>query len=141
MTDKNLPRRKTRAEDIPVVQVFRTNVRALLDAAQAGGHPITQLGLAKLAGIAPRTFTHQLSLDANSQSAPTLRTLQAVAKAFGIEPWQLLVEDFPAEVALSPQIQRTVRETITRYLGAAPESRSAVDETAKLLPQRKVKTS
>jgi hypothetical protein len=116
--------------------VFRTNVRALLEAAKDGGSPVSQEKIADMGAVPLRTLTHQLSIDARGISAPTLRLVQAIADAFGIKPWMLLVEDLPAEIALNPHIRRTVQETMARYFGALPESRSALDEPAKLLPQR-----
>lgn len=130
------PPRKRPAEDIPVVKIFRANVRVLLEAAQRGEKAISQEAIAAKAGVALRTLAHQLSQDAQGISAPTLRLVQAIADAFNIKPWLLLVDDFPAEIALNPQLQRSIQETIARYLGAVPESRSALDEPAKFLPQR-----
>jgi transcriptional regulator with XRE-family HTH domain len=133
---KKLPRRKVAAELIPAVQLFRANVRILLERAKDGEKSATQAAIAEKSGIPLRTLTHQLSLEPGGASAPTLRTVQAVADALRMPPWLLLHEDFPSVIALDPHVQRQIQKTLKLYFGAVPESRSAVDATAELLPQR-----
>jgi transcriptional regulator with XRE-family HTH domain len=111
-------------------------VRVLLSAAKDSGQQISQKIIAKAAGISPRTLAHHLSIDAEDKSAPTLRTVQAVANAFGLEPWLLLTEDLSAEIALSPHMRETVQQTISLYLDAPPEAKEAIDKMAHLLPRR-----
>ncbi len=107
-----------------------------MDAAKTGGQEISQEIIAEAAGISLRTLAHHLSLNADSMSCPTLRTVQAVADAFGVDPWLLLNEDLPAELALAPKVMETVQQTISRYLRAPTEAREVIDKTVHLLPRR-----
>jgi hypothetical protein len=134
MPKRALPARKTVAADIPAVGIFRRNVRALMDAAKDSGQEISQEIIARAAGISPRTLAHHLSIDAADKSCPTLRTVQAVAEAFGMKPWSLLMDDLPAELLLSPTMRDTVHKTISRYLKAPESARKIVDQTVHLFP-------
>lgn len=133
MTKKREPaRRKQDAAGIPAVQIFANNLKVLLDQGAKLEGGLTQEQLAKSMGISLRTLGYLLQ----AQSAPTLRTVALAAAAFGLEPWQLLIEDFPADVALNPKLRQRVLDTIKRYLEAPAEARGALDEPAKLLPRR-----
>jgi transcriptional regulator with XRE-family HTH domain len=136
MTKRDLPDRKTPADGIPAVGIFRRNVRALMDAAKESGQEISQEIIADAAGISLRTLAHHLSVAAEDKSSPTLRTVQAVSDAFGLSPWLLLTEDLPAELVLSPHVRKTVQHTISRYLKAPQEAREVIDKTVHLLPRR-----
>jgi hypothetical protein len=101
-----------------LAQVVASNVEALVDLAQRSGRPIHKLPR----GFALRTLAHARS----AQHSMTLRTLGRVATAFGLEPWQLLIPDLPAELALDRRLAQTVRD----YLKAHDTGRQAIETVA-----------
>lgn len=130
MRKKELARRKPPLEEVAAVKQFRTNVRACL-AVATNGHKVTQEEIAKRAGLSLRALGYQLSGEA--KNAPTLRTLQGLANAFGLEPWQLLLPDLPTALILNPATRAKVRTTIQRYLSADDSDRDLVDKVASKL--------
>lgn len=67
----------------PILTV-RDNVRALM---RARGW--TQVDVAGHSGVAQRTVSDLLGYGERTDKAPTLRTIAALARAFGIPAWQL----------------------------------------------------
>lgn len=131
MASKKSTRRKPPAEDLVSVKVFRQNVKALLEAAQTSapvGQRVTQQGIADMAGISLRSLTNQI----NGSHAPTLLTVELIAKAFDIELWQLFVPDFPAELALNPELRQKAKETVKRYLQSPKQIRDLFEGIADL---------
>lgn len=131
MASRKIPRRKPLAEDLASVKVFRQNVKALLEAAKTSapvGQRVTQQAIADMAGISLRSFTNQL----NGANAPTLVTVELIAKAFDMETWQLFVPDFPAALALNPELRHKAKETVKRYLQSSKEIRALFEGIAAL---------
>jgi transcriptional regulator with XRE-family HTH domain len=122
------------AGTLPVVRTFCANVRALLIEAQEMKSELTQARLAKEAKISLRTLAEYVS--GSPQYAPNLRVVHDIANAMGVEAWQLLFPDFPAQLVLNPSIRGKVHQTIERYLHALPAARAAMDDMAAVLPQR-----
>lgn len=81
----------------PVEKVLAANVRALMKA-----HAWTQAKLAKAAGIDQTTISRILAAKHKVQ----LDTLGAIAHAFDIEPYQLLIHGLNPK---HPQILRSLR--------------------------------
>jgi len=131
MPRKALPRPKEAAEDLDTVKIFRENLRHLVKAAQNGDPPdrrITQEGFAQAAGMSLRALANHISESNDRAYAVTLRTVERVAKGFGIEPWMLLVKDFPSEITLNDELRKQTREHVQRYLHASPAVRAGLAE-------------
>lgn len=131
MSSKKTTRRKPLVEDQALVQVFARNVTALLAAAQAAspaGQRLTQQAVADMAGIALRSLRNAL----DGANASTLLTVGQIAKAFDIEPWQLLVPEFSAELALSPELRQKAKEIVKRYLQSPHQVRALFEGIAAL---------
>lgn len=122
------------AKELQVVRDFRANVRTLLIEAKKMEPSLTQAKVAKKAGMSVRSLAGHIRED--SESVPSLRTIHDIAQAMGVEPWQLLFPDFPAQIALNPSVRSEVRNTIQRYLNAEPAARPTMDNVASILPQR-----
>lgn len=101
-----------------LAEVVASNVEALVDLAQASGRPIHKLPR----GFSLRTLAHARG----ANHSMTLRTLGRIAAAFGLEPWQLLIPDLPAELALDRRLAQTVRD----YLTAHKTGRTAIETVA-----------
>lgn len=131
MSSKKTTRRKPPVEDLASVRIFSRNVKALLEAAKTSapaGERVTQQGIADMAGIALRSLRNQI----DGTHAPTLLTVELIAKAFGIEPWQLFVPDFPAELALNPELRQKAKDTVKRYLQSPKQIRDLFEGIAAL---------
>ena len=94
------------------------NVQALVELATSSGRAIHKLPR----GFSLRTLAHARG----ATHSMTLRTLQKLATAFGLEAWQLLLPDLSAEVVLDRRLAQTVRD----YLKAPPAGREAVEKVA-----------
>lgn len=79
--------------------VVAANVRSL-----KGAESATQLG--KRSGLGRRTVDRLLESD----NAATLDTIEALAQAFGVEPWQLLLKSYQKPVVIT---ERPRKETPT----------------------------
>lgn len=131
MAKRKTTRRKPPVEDLVSVRIFRQNVKALLEAAKTSapvGQRITQQAVADMAGISLRSLRNQL----DGSNAPTLLTVELIAKAFDIELWQLFVPDFPAELALNPELRQKAKETVKRYLQSPKQIRDLFEGIADL---------
>jgi hypothetical protein len=102
-----------------LAEVVASNVQALVDLAQSSGRPIHKLPR----GFSLRTLAHAR----DAQHSMTLRTLGRIATAFGLEPWQLLIPDLPAELALDRRLAQTVRDYLT---APTKEARQAIETVA-----------
>lgn len=131
MAKKKTTRRKPPVETLVSVRIFGQNVKALLEAAKTSapiGQRITQQAIADMAGISLRSLRNQL----DGSNAPTLLTVELIAKAFDIELWQLFVPDFPAELALNPELRQKAKETVKRYLQSPKQIRDLFEGIADL---------
>ena len=104
--------------------VVAENVKTLVDLAQREGRPIHRLPR----GFSLRTLAHARG----ATHSMTLRTLQRLAAAFGLEPWQLLLPDLPAELALDKRLAQTVRA----YIAANAGGQKAIEAVAASVPKR-----
>lgn len=101
-----------------LAHLVASNVQALVEIAKTSGRPIHKLPR----GFSLRTLAHAR----DGEHSMTLRTLQKIATAFGLEPWQLLIPDLPAELALDKRLAQTVRD----YLKAHPAGKEAIEKVA-----------
>lgn len=101
-----------------LAETVARNVQALVELATASGRAIHKLPR----GFSLRTLAHARE----AEHSMTLRTLQKLAAAFGLEPWQLLIPDLPAELALDKRLAQTIRD----YLTAHPAGKEAIEKVA-----------
>jgi transcriptional regulator with XRE-family HTH domain len=78
-------------------------------------HGWSYRALAARCGVSPRQIGNIL----NEDSSCTTETADAIASAFGLEGWHLLLPDLPAELVDSPTIGRLVRA----FIGADADGR------------------
>jgi transcriptional regulator with XRE-family HTH domain len=76
----------------PARDILAANIERLREATGRGKR-LPQSFLAKAGGPSQSTVGRWL----NQRTAPTLRTIDAAAAYFGLEPWQLLIEDLDIE--------------------------------------------
>lgn len=102
--------------------VIRDNVRRLM---LAHGK-MSQRELAKLAGIAQSSVSYITTYEDEHDRHPTSATIEAVARAFNVEPWQLMIPDVPLEVLQS----RRLGKLLADYSASSDEGRKAVERVA-----------
>ena len=66
----------------------------------------TQTALAKKAGISQRTISN--ICDPNSPHSPKLDSVDAVARAYRLEVWHLLIPDAPLDLLINKRIEKVV---------------------------------
>lgn len=107
------------------VKQKRPQVRAILSAnlrALKERRDWTQTELANKAKISQRYVSSVL----NQEQAPTTEIVDALASAFGLPGWVLLIPDIPIELLDSPDIPLLLQH----YLGAGPDGRGLLDKLA-----------
>lgn len=113
-------------EDSVAAEVFRANVSALMS--QARQVEVRREDIAAKARISLRSLGYQLQ----GKHSPTLRTIEAVASAFGLQPWQLLLPGLSVDLLLD----KSVAHTLGAYLSASAPERHAIDKVVDLLEHR-----
>jgi len=73
-------------KSLSIGQVLRANLGRLMDDATP---PITQVAVSKVSGLPQRT----ISRIKRGEVSPRLSSIDALAKAFGLLPWRLLIPD------------------------------------------------
>ena len=86
----------------------------------------------KLTSLAKSFTPKTLNNLAKKRHKPTLKTLQCVAEAFHLEPWQLLVPGFHVEMLLDPQVPKLVRA----YADADDNGRAAISAVVAISSKR-----
>lgn len=101
---------------IPTIdQVLSANLERLMDKVEPR---ITQVAVSKASGIPQRT----ISRIKNGEVSPTLNSIDGLAKAFGLLPWQLLVPDMdPKNPPLLRSATQEEKELYARILAAAQQ--------------------
>ncbi len=84
---------------------------------------MSQRELAKEAGISQSAVGFLLRYSDMNDRHPTTSTVEAIAKAFSIRAWQLMIPDAPLELLLSQQLEKHTMD----YMQVGPEGREAVD--------------
>jgi hypothetical protein len=138
---KAMPKRKIPSDEIPSVITFRANVKALREGARRrDGRLVSLEEIAKEANISKRTLMYQLAQNPDDGgNAPTLRTVHAVAKRFGLQDWQVLLPDLVADLLLNPQISEKLGRVVQRYQRTTDETRAGIDLLAPNWPERNSK--
>lgn len=97
-------------------ETLAKNLRWLLDK-----HGWSERSLAKRSKVAQKTVNNIL----NEVSSPTLDKLEAIAAAFGLTSWQLIMPSLPKELLDSPCIPRILE----RYASLDDDGREYIDRT------------
>lgn len=84
--------------------------------------------LAKKAGVAQKTINNML----NQKHSPKLETVEAVAHAFGLEGWHLIMPNLPSELIES----QTIAQLYENYRAASAKGRELID----LIAEREAST-
>lgn len=84
--------------------------------------------VAKRGGLSQRNVGNVVTYGTSHATSPTVRTVDGLAKAFGIAPWLLFVPGIPLELLQSTQLQ----ELIEKYIATAELGRRNIDRVADL---------
>lgn len=100
---------------LSIGQVLSANLGRLMDDATP---PITQVAVSKVSGLPQRT----ISRIKRGEVTPRLNSIDALAKAFGLLPWQLLVPDLePSNPPFLRSANPDEKALYERLLAAAKE--------------------
>lgn len=83
---------------------------------------LSEAALAKRSGIAQKTINNIR----NGISAPTLDTIEALAAAFNLSGWHIIMPGLPEELIAGKSIERLCRA----YVAASEKGRSYIDHVA-----------
>ena len=98
--------------------VLSTNLKALM---QASEDLRSQAALGKKCGIDQRTVGRIL----NEEHSPQLKQIEAIANAFGLLPWQLLVPDLDPKnppVCKHTRVEKGLYDKLRRLVDELPPS-------------------
>lgn len=85
-------------------------------------HQLSCAALAKRSGVSAKTINNMT----NTRYNVTLDSVDAVARAFGLSGWHLIMPNLPADLIES----RSLENLVTRYAGLPAEGRDQVERTA-----------
>lgn len=77
----------------------------------------SQAKLAKRAGVSQRAVGDLLTYGQSHEKAPTIRTVSALASAYGVAEWLLMLPDMPVELLSNHRVS-----TLIQNFAEAPES-------------------
>lgn len=97
-------------------QTLARNVRHLME-----GHGHSAYDLARISGVSQRTVLNIINADTDAR----LDTVDAIAEAYGLAGWHLIIPTLPADLIDSPAISKMVGY----YAKMPPEDRSYIDTT------------
>ncbi|HET6631553.1 MAG TPA: helix-turn-helix transcriptional regulator [Rhodanobacteraceae bacterium] len=100
---------------------IRDNVRRLMN-----DRGMSQRALAKAAGVSQSSVGYLLRYRDINDRHPTTSTIEAIAGAFGVQTWQLLIPEMPLELLTSPRMAAL----LLNYKDAAPEGRANLERIA-----------
>ena len=101
----------------PVVTIA-DNVRRFM---QARGD--SQAALAQRAGVSQRAIGDLMTYGRGHFKNPTVRTVDAIAAAYSVAPWALLLPNFPSD----PAVLQSVSTLLGNYLDLETGDRETVD--------------
>lgn len=99
------------------MQTVADNLRGLMVLRQW-----SEYDLAKASGVAQKTINNIL----NMRSACTIDTAAALADAFNLSGWQLLLPNLPGQVTASPTLSKLVAD----WLHASTDGRELISKVA-----------
>jgi transcriptional regulator with XRE-family HTH domain len=95
----------------PAVEILARNLNALME-----WRGTANRRLATACGIGEGSIQRIR----RGQAAATLTTIEAIAKHFGFEPWQLLIEDFdprqPPHITMPSSAERELYERFRKFI-------------------------
>lgn len=84
-------------QGVDEIEIFADNPRCLMEQACKDGHSIgTKLGLSKASGVSRAQIIAYLDQRTDQRQAPGVDTVGRIARAFGMQAWQLLVPGISA---------------------------------------------
>lgn len=86
---------------------------------------VSREDLTKRSGLSRRTLDNLRT----GNFACTLRTVEGLAKAFGVEPWEVMLPDLPAELVFNGRLRRVVNS----YIRASADGQRTVEQVAELV--------
>lgn len=86
----------------------------------------TQTSVAKRGKISQRAVGYLVTYGATHSTAPTLRTVDGVARAFDVPAWMLFIPDLPIELLRGQDLEHLVGS----YQAASPAGRSTINRIA-----------
>lgn len=86
----------------------------------------SQKKLAEVSGVAQKTISNMLNAGKPGIGASTLDKVEAVAKAFGLEGWHLLMPNLPDDIVDCKSLSQLVSD----FLEAPPEGQTTISHTA-----------
>lgn len=97
------------------------NVRRLMTDAE-----LSQEGLAKRAGISQRAVGYLVNYKDAQDRHPTTQTIAAIALAFDLQVWQLMMPNLPFELVRSKRLAKLIEN----YVDAPESGRAQVERIA-----------
>lgn len=94
--------------------IVAENIRRLLRLGGSVGLPSTQAELARRSGVAQTSISNWL--DDSRAVSPTIDKLEAVARVYGLEAWQLMMREVTDDLALAGHLKKLV--TVYPKIGA-----------------------
>lgn len=110
--------------ELTVRAIVAENIRRLLRLGGSVGLPSSQAELARRSGVAQTSISNWL--DDTRAVSPTIDKLEAVARVYGLEAWQLMMRGVTDDLALAGHLKKLV----TVYPKIAPHAREYIDRVA-----------
>lgn len=85
-----------------------------------------QRELAARAGISQRSVGYLINYKDGQDHHPTTQTVEAIAGAFGVDPWQLMIPNLPLELVRSKRFGKLIEN----YRDAPDSGRATVERIA-----------
>ena len=110
--------------ELTVRAIVAENIRRLLRLGGSIGLPSTQAELARRSGVAQTSISNWL--DDSRAVSPTIDKLEAVARVYGLEAWQLMMRGVTDDLALAGHLKKLV----TVYPKIGPHAREYIERVA-----------
>ena len=101
--------------------VLAENVRRLMDASGD-----SQVKVAKRGGLSQRNVGNVVTYGTTHTTSPTVRTVDGLAKAFGVAPWILFVPEIPLDLLQSGRLDGLM----ANYVRCPESGRANIERTA-----------
>ena len=110
--------------ELTVRAIVAENIRRLLRLGGSVGLPSSQAELARRSGVAQTSISNWL--DDTRAVSPTIDKLEAVARVYGLEAWQLMMRGVTDDLALAGHLKKLV----TVYPKIGPHAREYIERVA-----------
>ncbi len=101
--------------------VLADNVRRLMEASGD-----SQVKVAKRGGLSQRNVGNVVTYGTTHSTSPTVRTVDGLARAFGVSPWMLFVPGLPLDLLNSGRLDLL----IANYVACTDPGRTSIERTA-----------